>query len=163
MLFFFCTGKDEKDFYRLTDDHIWKDTDLELPDWGAFKQYTKGLHFTRKGRSLKGIFRLNDYSEKEGTVRRKRYSVHVRFFGKAFFNKKGKGVFVFFTVPQLSFWFLLLSFVLLTFAFLYKQDIERTGVFAGVFGMGMAATVLDQLLLEFKLLREFIKFFRSRK
>ena len=163
MLFIVGTGRDEKDFCERTDRHIWNDTELELPDFGKFKQYTKGLHFTRKGRTLKGIYRLNDYNEWEATVRRRRYSIHVHFFGRAFFRKDGKGTFVFIAVPQISFWFLLAACSLLTAAFLYKQDIEKTGMLAGLFGMGLAVTVLDQLLLEFRLLKEFRNFFRRRK
>lgn len=156
------TVKNEAECIKLIDAHIWSDTDLELPDWGKYKQYHKGIHFVRKGKKLRGIYRLNDWNENEGQYKWKRYSIHMRFVGKLLVNKKGKVKILTVTIPQLSFGFLVFAFSLLTFAFWFKQDLEKTGFFAGLFGMGLCATVLEQLILEVKFIKAFKSFFKRK-
>lgn len=156
MIFILNTRRTSKKALDLLDRHIWQDTDLELPDWGKHKEYTKGIHFTRKGNAVKGVYRKRDWNEKQRSQNKwGAISVHLRFFAKLHENKKGEMILTVFTYPQLWFWFFLLAFGVLTFAFWYKQDLQETAVFAGLFGMGFTANILDQIIMEFKFLKEF--------
>ena len=162
MIFLINTGKNEDECIQKLDQHIWSDTDLELPDWGKYKQYHKGIHFVRNGKKLKGIYRKNDWNERNDHYRWKRYSIHLRYICKLWVNKKGKVNALIVTIPQLSFWFQFVSFSLLTFLFWFKQDMERTGLFAGLFGMGMTYVVAEQLFLEIEFIKAFKNFFKKK-
>ena len=162
MIFLINTGKNEDECIKKIDQHIWSDTDLELPDWGKYKQYHKGIHFVRNGKKLKGIYRQNDWNERNDHYKWKRYSLHLKYVSKLWVNKKRKVKILTVTFPQLSFWFQLVAFSILTFLFLYQQDIEKTGLIAGLLGMGLTVTVLNQLLLEFEFIKALKNFFKKK-
>jgi len=162
MIYIVKAGKNKSEFIEKIDRHIWSDTDLELPDWGKYKQYHKGLHFVRKGDKIKGICRFNDWNEKEAQYKWKKHSIHLRFVGKLYTKKNGEARLFLVTFPQLSFWFLLGILTLLTFAFTYKQDVEKTWLISGPLCMGLTVTVIDQLLLEFRFLKEIRAFFKRK-
>ena len=157
------TGKTQEECIRLIDEYINKDTDLELPNWGEHKQYYKGIHFVRKGNKLSGICRFNDWNDKEALYKMKRLPIYLRFRSKLLINKKGKVKILTVTFPQFSFCFLVLAFLALTFAFWYKQDIEKTGFFATAFGMGLCFTIFEQIRLEMKFMKEYKSFFINSK
>ena len=86
----------------------------------------------------------------------------MRYICRLWVNKKGKVNALIVTFPQLSFLFQFVSFSLLTFLFWFKQDMERTGLFAGLFGMGMTYVVAEQLFLEIEFIKAFKNFFKKK-
>lgn len=162
MIFILKTRRSKAAALEFLDSHIRGDTDLELPDWGKYKEYTKGIHFTRKGKRIKGLYRRNTWDEKQASYKWGKLSVHLRFFGKLYENKNGEMTILIFTYPQLLFWFLFFALGILTFAFWYKQDLQKTAVFSGLFGMGFAGNILDQIVLEFRFFKEFKALFLKK-
>ena len=144
------------DYYcEKIDNHIKEDFETKIPDYGAEAFNPIGFHFSRKGNSVKGIYRSKN--AKVGGNAFVSQSTHMHFSGKMTTDKDGGHVLRVVMWPQLTQLFMIV--VSTAFIIALSPNIMDTYIYVGLFAAILIYSVYETVRLAARVKKEFLKFF----